>query len=153
MDKHELKPERDECIENALRQFSSHLLQEKCGFCSKLNNIHGESSSWEGASYPLHHCCRWSKAWAVGALQRVLSSWAGDTVQERPEEVLVSHRSVRALQVLQESTRKRVQHKEAWWVRKHKQMRLGTCLNGHLKLSALKSLEADCTAVEFLPNG
>lgn len=52
-----------------------------------------------GRTYPPQHCCRQSKAWALGASQRVLSSWAGDMGLQGPGEVLVSHESVWALQL------------------------------------------------------
>lgn len=84
--------------------------------------------------------------------QRVLSSWAGDVVLEGAEEVLVSHKSVWALQL--KSSKNPQENlsntrKLGGW-RKHKQK---MSLKGHLKLSALKTVEADCVVVGLLPNG
>lgn len=142
---------------NTLREFSSQLVQEKSSCCPNAfktwNNAHRPSSPWEGASYPLLLQVKPTRSRRCppecSALGQVTWGWRDQkgswchTVNKNP-----------ATKVLQQSTRKPVQHKEARRVRKHKQkMRLDTCLNGHVKLSALKILEADCTVVELLPNG
>lgn len=62
------------------------------------------------------------EARVAGALRRVLTSWAGKTAPDEPEDtrsVLVSHRSVTTKDI-QKSTANSVQHEEAWWAGKYK---------------------------------